>query len=407
MAFGDFTVTRASTKNVLGSAGLYVSVANDTPAFEFNTDGSYRGLLVEPGATNQIRNNSATGAVVGAPGTLPTNWTVSAFGLSSEVVALGTVNGIDYIDIRISGTSTSTTGYGILPDSVTQIIASNGQIWTGSVWIQILSEPNPANSYKLRITERQADGTPVGTISETDFTNLFQRVSLTKTLSGGASTERVNLDFRMGITNGNTYDFTVRIGWPQMETGSVATSPIATAGSTVARSADVVSLTGASSLIGQTRGAFYAEFEYRDIPIVRSGPLYIRQALVRGLGISFAPGGAGLQVVSRNNAGQTAITIVAGALQIGTLYKVAVVYDAGATALGGTQVNGITCFVNGVSVATGDFRVPDTALLNEVRLYGSNTGAGADIDPFNGSIRSVALFPTTITSSQAISITTL
>jgi hypothetical protein len=52
MAFGDFTVTRASTKNVIGSNGLYQSVANNVPAFEFNTDGSYRGLLVEPGATN-------------------------------------------------------------------------------------------------------------------------------------------------------------------------------------------------------------------------------------------------------------------------------------------------------------------------------------------------------------------
>ena len=52
MAFGDFTVDRNSTKYVLGSGGDIISYATDEPAFEFNTDGSYKGLLVEPAATN-------------------------------------------------------------------------------------------------------------------------------------------------------------------------------------------------------------------------------------------------------------------------------------------------------------------------------------------------------------------
>jgi hypothetical protein len=312
------------------------------------------------------------------------------------------------IDIRYHGVASGVI-HSTRFETVGTIVATPSQLWSLSTFAKIIAQPSPPVAYNFRVESRDASGATLLGTTTTPFTptSSLLRYQLPFTLSANVSTARALPLVGFTLVNGASYDFTIRIGWPQMETGSVATSPIATAGSTVARSADVVSLTGASSLIGQTRGAFYAEFEYRDIPIVRSGPLYIRQALVRGLGISFAPGGAGLQVVSRNNAGQTAITIVAGALQIGTLYKVAVVYDAGATALGGTQVNGITCFVNGVSVATGDFRVPDTALLNEVRLYGSNTGAGADIDPFNGSIRSVALFPTTITSSQAISITTL
>ena len=52
MAFGDFTVDRNSTKYVLGSGGTLVPVATDEPAFEFNADGTYKGLLVEPAATN-------------------------------------------------------------------------------------------------------------------------------------------------------------------------------------------------------------------------------------------------------------------------------------------------------------------------------------------------------------------
>ena len=87
MAFGDFTVDRNSAKYVLGSGGSYVSYATDEPAFEFNSDGSYKGLLVEPASTNQIRNGSGTGAVVGTPGTLPTNWTHISAGLTQEEVA--------------------------------------------------------------------------------------------------------------------------------------------------------------------------------------------------------------------------------------------------------------------------------------------------------------------------------
>ena len=48
----DFTVDRNSTKYVLGSGGDIISYATDEPAFEFNADGSYKGLLVEPAATN-------------------------------------------------------------------------------------------------------------------------------------------------------------------------------------------------------------------------------------------------------------------------------------------------------------------------------------------------------------------
>ena len=48
----DFTVDRDSTKRVLGKNGVLVSYGTDEPAFEFNADGSYKGLLVEPAATN-------------------------------------------------------------------------------------------------------------------------------------------------------------------------------------------------------------------------------------------------------------------------------------------------------------------------------------------------------------------
>lgn len=59
---GDFfTVARAGTKWVLNSAGVLTEVPANFPAFEWNADGTYRGLLVEPGATNIILRSQEFG----------------------------------------------------------------------------------------------------------------------------------------------------------------------------------------------------------------------------------------------------------------------------------------------------------------------------------------------------------
>ena len=49
----DFTVDRNSPKWVLGSDGYLKEYANDEAAIEFNADGSYKGVLVEPASTNE------------------------------------------------------------------------------------------------------------------------------------------------------------------------------------------------------------------------------------------------------------------------------------------------------------------------------------------------------------------
>ena len=50
----DFPVERNSTKYVLGPNGSLISYGNDLPSFEYNTDGTFKGLLVESGATNLV-----------------------------------------------------------------------------------------------------------------------------------------------------------------------------------------------------------------------------------------------------------------------------------------------------------------------------------------------------------------
>jgi hypothetical protein len=391
MAFGDFTVTRASTKNILGSAGLYVSVANNTPAFEFNTDGTYRGLLVEPGATNQITNNSMTGAVAGSPGTLPTGWNeLTTGGLSREVIATGTENGVQYIDLRYSGTA-SGTSLTLRVNGTTTTSTSAGAVWTNSTWLKNVATPTPYVSLQIGVIELLA-----GAFNTTDYGTVVPTTTLTRfshTATIGGSNDGVRPQWVFTLVNGNTYNFTIRIGWPQLETGSVATSPIVTTAGTASRVADVVSLTGASSLIGATEGTLYAEVEYRNFTALVSRRILSLRA----------DANTSLNMVANTTAGQIEFSVVSGGLFQAQIIQAGVASSVVKLA-GAYKVDDFAFYYNGAQVGTDvSGTVPD--------VTSATIGLGVRSDgltdsQFNGWIRSVALFPTRLSNAQLVTLTT-
>ena len=106
-----FTITRAQAAGVessgLGSDGVTWNLYGADTARFFGTD---QWLAIEGQRVNSIRNPRGEGAVVGTPGTLPTNWTSAvAAGLSREIVGTGVEDGLPYVDIRIFGTPTAAT----------------------------------------------------------------------------------------------------------------------------------------------------------------------------------------------------------------------------------------------------------------------------------------------------------
>jgi hypothetical protein len=409
-ANGDFTVTRNTTATRLNDAGVIESVASGIPRLDYSVSGFVTGcpaLLVEPAATNEIRNNSNTNAVTGTPGTLPTNWTETLAGLTRSVIALGAENGVQYIDVRLSGTANATEAL-INFESPTQTVASNGQVWTNSCFLKSISAPVPYTGLRLSTVERTSGGIFVASGNSPDLTltSTLNRFSFTRTLSGGGTVARVQSRISFGLVSGTAYNFTVRIGYPQMELGSVATSVIPTTAGTGSRSADVISVSGAvSGSIGQTAGTIYCEFAFFGTPTARSGPIFLRQAASRGMSINFSTSDSptGISFISRNDAGSTALTIVSGALQLGTFYKVAIGYDAAGTAAGGSQASGVVAYVNGVQTAIGTLRVPDAAGLTEFRMYAAS--AGSDTEAFNGRIRAAALYTTRLTNAELAALT--
>jgi hypothetical protein len=328
-------------------------------------------LLVEPAATNLVLRSeefSVSGTWV------PVDTTITANDFTAP-------NGTMTADrMVISGTNSR----------VTQSFVLAATTVTFSVYLY------SAVSFTLRLVAT-VDGANVNrivTIPAGQWTRFAQTFTSIATIT--------NVQIR-GQAGGSTGD--IFLWGAQLETGSVATSYIPTVAATATRNADVISKTGVSGFIGQSQGTLYAEFAYLGAPTIRSGPIYLRQANLRGIALNYESAVAGIQAVSRNNAGTSFITAVSGTLQIGTIYKVAIAYDAAGTAAGGTQVNGITVYVNGVLAGTGNFQVPDAAGLNDIRLYGANSST--DAEAFNGRIRAAAIYPTRLTNAQLASLTTL
>ena len=397
---GDFTVSRTTTvansSTRINKDGFIETVLDNVPRLDYPLGGAVNGcpaLLVEPTATNGIRNNSMVGAVTGSPGTLPTGggWSTILRGLTQTIVGAGTENGIAYIDIRFSGTATSTNIVEIRYESNTQIVASSGQVWTNSIYLKKIADPNPPNDYQLSIYERDSGGgfLAFGFLTIVPTTTI-QRFTQTRTLSG-ATTARVQPFLFFNVTNGSTYDFTVRVGYPQMELGSVATSVIPTTTAAVTRSAEIISDTTATALIGQTEGTIYAEVDVSNW--VNLGRIF-----------SISDGTSNNRIMTLFNtsnrirviidvSGSAAQADISSASLSNGIHKIAVGYAA----------NDVVFYVDGVLV--GSDNTANIPACSQVFLGKIETSASTNF--LNDRIRAAAIYPNRLTNAQLATLTAL
>lgn len=388
---GDFAVTRATTPDAgrstrVNASGLIELVPDNVARLDYPLGGAVNGcpaLLVEAAATNGIRNNSMAGAVAGSPGTLPTGggWSTLLRELTQTIVGAGTENGIAYIDIRFSGTATSTNVVEIRYESNTQIVASSGQVWTNSIYLKKIAEPNPPNDYQLSIYERDSGGGFVAFGALTIVpTTTIQRFTQTRTLSG-ATTASVQPALFFNVTNGQYYDFTIRIGYPQMERGTVATSVIHTTTAAVTRSADVIRKTNIPFLIGQSEGTVY--FEVEVTAEVRDRWIFSLDSAAN----SFIQGyitTARVLGVSISNAGGVVMTALNSSVLSVGYHKVAFAYN--------TATNGCEMFIDGVQNPVAS-RTVTGAGLPEFNNFTFGSYFSTQNDTLRGHVRAGSLYP--------------
>lgn len=354
------TLTRASTGQVFGSTLALEQKATDVPRYRYDlTSGLSRGLLIEAQRTNSVQNSTFAGAVAGTPGTAPNtmNWSGSGNNLTRQIVGAGVEDGIEYVDVRFSGTPNASSQNTLTMVLAANVAAAAGQTWTGAMYSRLVGGSLSNLTFVCFMQGRDSGGSAVGGGGSfapvpTSAALKTQRGSCTATLSGG-TTVGVDIDFRFAYTNGNAIDATIRIGLPQLEQAVDASTPIKTTAAAAARSADIV----------------------RVVAPVTSYPTWV----IRGRGpasgtepralCEMTDGTSNSMIlVWRNTSNQVGVYQRVGGVNLGNLVLGTIANDTD-FALAVRVVSGdIAGSLNGAAVVTSALALPSPALLNSVRL---------------------------------------
>lgn len=237
-----FSVERETPRLAKTSAGHWQEFEPDTPAL---TD---LGLSVLSAGTNGIRNSSMVGTIAGAPGTVPNHWTFSggAAGASYEVVGIGTVFGLPYIDIKIFGTTSSASGVAIRFDTHSILATAKDEAINFSCFIGLVGGSTSGFTFiRPCVVEHRANGTNAQThylasIRDT-LSPEIARLSANRTMAH-ADTASVRAELELTFASGKALDMTMRIAAPQLEKGNAASIPLLTAGTFGQRGADALTL---------------------------------------------------------------------------------------------------------------------------------------------------------------------
>ena len=208
------------------------------------------------------------------------------------------------------------------------------------------------------------------------------------TLTGTGANDRVTLTF---TPTAGSLILTVAgtVTNAQLEAGANATSYIPTVAATVTRTADVISKTGITTLIGQTEGTLYFEVQgFSDGNPANQFITLNDGTTTNQIGFNYT------QTLGRINGyfrvSGSSISITSTVLK--TLNsKIILKYNS----------NVYTLFINGSLIGTVTFA---SGFLSPLTAF--KTAQGNDSSPYNGNIKSIVLYQTALTDPQCIALTT-
>ena len=259
----DFTVDRDTVKYVLNSSGDIASVAIDTPAIEYNTDGSFKGLLVEPAATNvclQSEDITTTWGIINATRTA-----------NATTAPDGTTTADKLNDDSSTGTGAVAVRQDITVSAATKYTASVFLKADQLAFARLTTENYDGVTDGGQYFGLSGDGS-LGTATGLDDSTItkypdgWYRCTITWTQGAADTSFQLRIYVANSISSLNVdLDGTssIFVWGAQVEASPIATSYIPTTTASVTRLKDDITQTGASSLIGQSEGTLYVEVDWR------------------------------------------------------------------------------------------------------------------------------------------------
>jgi len=392
--FSDIiTFTRASTATYFDSAGVLQTAAINAPRFDYNPSTlAARGFLIEEARTNSIRNNTMVGAAAGTPGTLPTNWfsATSSNGLTRQIVGVGSENGINYIDVRYSGTTSAANLTAVYPATAAEVAALSGQTWTGSFYVSLVGGSTANTIFTVvGIDELNSGGTFLAG-SNTAFTLTSggltgKRYTHTRALNN-ASTAFIRPYVFFTYNSGVAIDITLRIGLPQLELGAFETSVIPTTTTALTRSVDVAAVNTLSPWFNATEGTILVEASPQASNVA--------SVLLADLNTTITDRISLAKLITSGNA--SLAVLVANVTQVSTNSGP---WTATGRFAGAYKLNDFASSLNGSAAAT------DTSgtIPAVTQLFLGRRADGANI--LNGHLRRITYYPRRLSNAELQSIT--
>jgi hypothetical protein len=390
---GDMSVTRATTATRVNSSGLIENVAVNAPRIDYS-NGSCPSILVEPQRTNLVLRSEELNV---------TPWSSAGINVTPNTI-------ISPSGLLNADTITGDGNLTLHQTFQTNISYVSGSTYTFSVYVKkgtndFIQISLPNNTFfSLRFANFDINTGVIGNVSAgvtasiLNAGNGWYRCIVTSTASA-TITSTISLVLITSSTSirneNNSLNTSVNVWGAQLEAGTNATSYIPTVASTVTRNADVITNTNASTLIGQTEGAMFVDFNYQmSNPLADSFIATISDGtLSNHLIFAVLTTGNAAAILRTSGTNVIFISIPAASFTFGRK-KIVISYKSGETNL----------YVNGVKIGstiTTAFSFPVT--INKFNLGSSGTNGGLS----NTTINSSSLYKTTLTDAQAIQLTTL
>ena len=171
---------------------------------------------------NAHRNSIFAGAIVGSPGTMPTNCSITAGGgLTRTVVGFGidVGSGFPYFDLQLTGTTVTNTAVNIVVESAA--VATASVAWMNSLYWALVSGSWPSSSLFLTIDYSNSGTGYLSTSAssaQSAATSTLTRI--TQAVTTPANTDRVNLYMSISYSIGVVFNnLILRFAAPQIELG--------------------------------------------------------------------------------------------------------------------------------------------------------------------------------------------